>query len=102
MTQVCRMKHAATGSWNCGEHPRPRPRPRGPEGPDVGDGPLGRLTLAAVGEIEAAGQLIYQVARRFRERPAFPPDLRVTAVVDAGVADMHPVPIGDDDRVARV
>src|SRR3954471_19774730 len=93
---------AISKSRNPGECPRPVPGPRRPELPDLGDGSLDRLTLAAVDEIEAAVQLIHQVARRIGERPAFPPDLRVPAVVDSSMADVHPIPVGDDDRGAWV
>src|SRR3954464_12446754 len=80
----------------------PMPGPRRRERPDLGDGPLNRLTLAAVDEIEATVQLIHQVARRIGERPAFPPEFRVATVVDSGMGDVHPVPDGDDDRGAWV
>jgi hypothetical protein len=93
---------AATPSRDRNERPRPMPWPRRPERPDVGDGPFDRLTLAAAGTVEAPGQLIHQVACRIGERPAFPPGLRVTAVVDSSPWDVHPITFGDDHRVARV
>src|SRR3954463_12671946 len=89
-----------SSSGNGGECPRPMPGPRRWERPDLGDGPIDRLTLTAVDEIEAAVQLIHQVARRIGERPAFPPEFRVATVVDSSMADVHPVPVGDDDRGA--
>src|SRR3954447_9680794 len=93
---------AISMSRNPGECPRPVPGSRRPGLPDLGDGPIDRLTLAAVDEIEAAVQLIHQVARRIGERPAFPPEFRVATVVDSSMADVHPIPVGDDDRGARV
>src|SRR3954463_10381999 len=91
-----------TASWGCDECPRSMPWPRHPERPDLGDGPFDRLTLAAVDEIEAAVQLIHQVTRRIGERPAFPPEFRVASVVDSSMADVLPMPVGDDDRGVRV
>src|SRR3954447_10113355 len=85
----------AMASWDRDGRPSPLPWP---DRPDVGEGPLDRLTLAAVGEVEGDGQLIHQVGRRVRERPALAPDLRVVAVMDPGMADVHPKPVGDDDR----
>src|SRR4051794_23653300 len=87
---------AITGSRSRGGRPKPL---TWPDGPDVGQGPLDRLTLAAVGVVEGDGQLIHQVGRRIRERPALAPDLRVVAVLGPGIGGGAPrAPRGGDLR----